>query len=275
MKVSVVILTWNSASSIEACLASLPAGLTVGHEVIVVDNGSQDRTLAVLRASFPAVQIMENPHNRGVAPARNQGIRRARGDYVLILDDDTIVHPSALDQLVQLLDSRPEIGLCGPKLVDAEGRLSLSCRLFPTLLDKLGRRFPSALIRKAARQIELAELADWAHDTLRPVDYVIGACQLIRRRALDEVGLLDERIFYGPEDVDLCVRMHQAGWQVVYQPAAVVTHAEQRIARSAFSRLGWKHLRGLAYYFWKHRYIVSRRALYARFPNAPRQSDTP
>ena len=275
MKVSVVILTWNSASSIEACLASLPAGLTVGHEVIVVDNGSRDRTLAVLRSSFPAVQIIENPHNRGVAPARNQGIRRARGDYVLILDDDTIVHPAALDQLVQLLDARPEVGLCGPKLVDAEGRLCLSCRLFPTLLDKLGRRFPSVLTRKAARQIELAELADWAHDTLRAVDYVIGACQLIRRRALDEVGLLDERIFYGPEDVDLCVRMHQAGWQVVYQPAAVVTHAEQRIARSAFSRLGWKHLRGLAYYFWKHRYIVSRRALYARFPNAPRQSDTP
>ena len=275
MKVSVVILTWNSASSIEACLASLPAGLTVGHEVIVVDNGSQDRTLAVLRASFPAVQIMENPHNRGVAPARNQGIRRARGDYVLILDDDTIVHPAALDQLVHLLDARPEVGLCGPKLVDAEGRLCLSCRLFPTLPDKLGRRFPSVLTRKAARQIELAELADWAHDTLRAVDYVIGACQLIRRRALDEVGLLDERIFYGPEDIDLCVRMHQAGWQVVYQPAAVVTHAEQRIARSAFSRLGWKHLCGLAYYFWKHRYIVSRRALYARFPNAPRQSDTP
>ena len=272
MKVSVVILTWNSASSIEACLASLPAGLTASHEVIVVDNGSQDRTLAVLRARFPAVQIMENPHNRGVAPARNQGIRRARGDYILILDDDTIVHPTALDQLVQLLDARPEVGLCGPKLVDAEGRLCLSCRLFPTLLDKLGRRFPSALTRRAARR---AELADWAHDTLRAVDYVIGACQLIRRRALDEVGLLDERIFYGPEDVDLCVRMRQAGWQVVYQPAAVVTHAEQRIARSAFSRLGWKHLRGLAYYFWKHRYIVSRRALYARFPNAPRQSDTP
>ena len=271
MKVSIIVLAWNSAQRIEACLASLPAGLTASHEVIVVDNGSQDQTVSVLRARFPHVRIIANRKNRGVAPARNQGIRCAQGEYILILDDDTIVHPAALDQLVQLLDSRPEVGLCGPKLVDAEGRLCLSCRLFPTLLDKLGRRFPSALTRRAARR---AELADWAHDTLRPVDYMIGACQLIRRRALDEVGLLDERIFYGPEDVDLCLRMHQAGWQVVYQPAAVVTHAEQRIARSALSRLGWKHLRGLAYYFWKHRYIVSRRALYARFPNAPRKSDT-
>lgn len=271
MKVSVIILAWNSARKIEACLASLPAGLTVSHEVIVVDNGSRDRTVAVLRNRYPQVRIIANRKNRGVAPARNQGIRYAQGEYILILDDDTIVHPGALDRLVQLLDARPEVGLCGPKLVDAEGQLCLSCRLFPTLLDKLGRRFPSALTHRAARR---AELADWAHDTLRPVDYVIGACQLIRRRALDEVGLLDERIFYGPEDVDLCLRMRQAGWQVVYQPAAVVTHAEQRIARSAFSRIGWKHLRGLAYYFWKHRYIVSRRALYARFPNAPRQSDT-
>ncbi len=271
MKVSVVILTWNSVSAIESCLTALPAGLTVSHEVIVVDNGSQDQTLTVLRSRFPHVQLVENQSNRGVAPARNQGIRCARGEYILLLDDDTIVHPAALDQLVQLLDSRPEIGLCGPKLVDAEGRLCLSCRLFPTLLDKLGRRFPSALTRRA---VQRAELADWTHDTLRPVDYMIGACQLIRRRALEEVGPLDERIFYGPEDIDLCLRMHQAGWQVVYQPAAVVTHAEQRLARSALSHLGWKHLRGLAYYFWKHGYIVSRRALYARLPNAPRESDT-
>ena len=97
MKVSVVILAWNSASRIEACLASLPAGLTVSHEVIVVDNGSRDRTVSVLRNRFPHVRIIANRKNRGVAPARNQGIRSAQGEYILILDDDTIVHPGALD----------------------------------------------------------------------------------------------------------------------------------------------------------------------------------
>ena len=263
MKVSVVILTWNSVHEIERCLGSLPKGLTTSHEVIVVDNGSHDQTVSLVRTQFPHVQIIENRHNCGVAPARNQGLRRACGEYILILDDDTIVHPAALDQLVQLLDSQPKVGLCGPKLLDAEGQLSLSCRVFPTLFDKLGRRFPSSLTRRAAHE---AELADWPHDTLRPVDYMIGACQLIRRRALDEVGLLDEQIFYGPEDVDFCLRMYQAGWQVVYQPAAVVTHAERRIARSVFSRMGWKHVRGLVYYFWKHGYIFSRQKLYARLP---------
>ena len=271
MKVSVVILTWNSVPEIERCLASLPDGLTQDHEVIVIDNGSQDQTVSLITARFPHVRIIENSHNRGVAAARNQGLRSADGEYVLILDDDTIVHPKALDQLVQVLDTQPHVGLCGPKLVDAEGHLCLSCRLFPTLWDKLGRRFPSALTHNAARQ---AELADWTHDTRRRVDYMIGACQLIRRRALDEVGLLDEQIFYGPEDIDLCLRLYQAGWQVLYEPAAVVTHAERRIARSALSRLGWKHLRGLGYYFWKHRYIFSRQALYARLPYYEGSSDT-
>ena len=152
MKVSVVILAWNSARKIEACLASLPAGLTASHEVIVVDNGSRDLTVSVLRDRFPQVRIIANRKNLGVAPARNQGIRCARGEYILILDDDTIVHPAALDQLVQLLDASPEVGLCGPRLVDAEGQLCLSCRLFPTLLDKIGRRFPSALTHRAARR---------------------------------------------------------------------------------------------------------------------------
>lgn len=265
IKVSVVILTWNSVPEVGRCLASLRNGLTVPHEVIVIDNGSQDETVSMITRQFPKTQLVKNDRNCGVAPARNQGLRLARGEYVLILDDDTIIHPTALDHLVRLLDTQPDVGLCGPKLLDADGQLCLSCRLFPTLLDKLGRRFPSALTRHAARE---AELVDWAHDTTRRVDYVIGACQMIRRTALTEVGLLDENIFYGPEDIDLCLRMYQAGWRVVYHPQASVTHAERRVARSALSRLGWKHVGGLIYYFWKHKYLFSRQTLYARFPKS-------
>ena len=107
-------------------------------------------------------------------------------------------------------------------------------------------------------------MADWDHSSVREVDYVIGACQGIRRAAVTEVGLLDERIFYGPEDVDLCLRMHEAGWSVVYNPAAVVVHHERRLTRSLFSALAWRHLWGVGYYFWKHGYLFSRRRLYAR-----------
>src|SRR5262249_44998616 len=162
------------------------------------------------------------------------------------------------------METHPNVGLCGPKLVGLHGQLQLSCRLFPTLSDKLARRFPFAFTQRISRA---AEMADWDHNCVREVDYVIGACQIIRRAALEEVGLLDGRIFYGPEDIDLCLRLHQAGWRVVYNPEAVVVHRERRVARSFLSRLGWKHFWGIIYYFCKHGYLFSRRRLYARLPH--------
>ena len=134
------------------------------------------------------------------------------------------------------------MGLVGPKLVGADGELQYSCRRFPTLVDKLLRRLPARFGRAVADDVELRW---WDHAGVREVDYVIGACQLIRRSALDEVGLLDEHIFYGPEDVDLCLRMHRAGWQVEYVPAAVVTHLARRITRKLLSTLTVQHVHGL------------------------------
>ena len=260
--VSVIILTWNSEREIGACLASLEQGLsTFPSEVIVIDNGSQDQTCAVVQKTRPQAQLVCNAENRGVAPARNQGIRLAQGEYVLILDDDTVVQAGALDCLIRYMEDRPEVGLCGPKLTDTDGELHLSCRCFPTLVDKLARRLPAILGQKVTRE---AEMADWDHRTIRAVDYVIGACQVIRRRALQEVGLFDERIFYGPEDIDLCLRLQRAGWRVVYNPEAVIVHEERRMTRSLRSGLVWKHIWGLGYFFWKHGYLLSRQSLYSQ-----------
>lgn len=262
IKASVVILTWNSTEVLESCLASLPQGFaTYSYEVIVVDNGSRGSTPAALRNEFPTMRLVVNRKNRGVAPARNQGLRVAHGEYLILLDDDTVVQPGAFDRLIAYLDQHPQVGLCGPKLVDPCGRLQLSCRLFPTVVDKVARRFPAAFAQERSRQVEMA---DWDHGAVHEVDYVIGACQVIRRVALAEVGLLDEKIFYGPEDVDLCLRMRAAGWRVMYNPEAVVVHLERRVTRSLVSRLAWRHLVGLVYYFWKHGYLFSRRRLYAR-----------
>ncbi|MGH7964290.1 MAG: glycosyltransferase family 2 protein [Candidatus Binatia bacterium] len=267
IKASVVILTWNSTDVLGPCLTALPAGFTTSaYEVIVVDNGSRGYTPAALRNEFPTMRLVVNRKNRGVAPARNQGMRVAQGEYIILLDDDTVVLPGAFDCLIAYLDQHPQVSLCGPKLVDPQGRLQLSCRLFPTVGDKLARRFPFAFARQRDRQVEMA---DWDHATVREVDYVIGACQVIRRAALVEVGLLDEKIFYGPEDVDLCLRMRAAGWRVMYNPEAVVMHRERRVARSPLSRLGWRHLGGLVHYFWKHGYVFSRHRLYKRLGKQP------
>ena len=268
VKASVIVLTWNSQEVIGACLASLPRGLSsFSHEIIVVDNGSHDQTLAIVRDRCATAQVVQNTSNRGVASARNQGIQAARGEYSIFLDDDTIVQPEALARLIAYMDEHGTVGLCGPRLIDGEGKLHLSCRLLPTVSDKFARRLPFAFARRWRRE---TEMADWDHATTRDVDYVIGACQVIRRAALNEVGLLDEQIFYGPEDVDFCLRLQHAGWRVVYYPEAVVFHLERRITRSFFSRLSYFHLRGLLYYFWKHGYWLSRRRIYAQL--AARQS---
>ena len=262
MKASIVILTWNSTELLQGCLASLPQAVThYPYEVIVVDNGSRGETPASLRFAFPWMQLVVNRSNRGVAPGRNQGLRLTHGEYVILLDDDTVVPLETFDRLLAYMDAHPEVGVCGPQLIDGQGQLQLTCRLFPTVGDKIARQLPFAFARRLRRE---AELAEWDHKTIREVDYIIGACQVIRRTALAEVGLLDEHIFYGPEDVDLCLRFRQAGWKVVYNPEVVVIHKERRVARSFFSALSWRHFLGLSYYFWKHGYLFSRRKLYAR-----------
>jgi GT2 family glycosyltransferase len=252
---SIVILTWDSRTLLEDCLGALPAAVgKLTAEVIVVDNGSRDGTDAFLARRSDLV-VIGNQANRGVAPGRNQGLRAARGELVALLDVDTVPRPGAFEVLVDFLRDASDVGLVGPKLVGPDGSLQYSCRRFPTVLDKLCRRLPERWGRPITSDVELRW---WDHGSVRSVDYVIGACQVIRRAALDAVGLLDERIFYGPEDVDLCLRMHRAGWDVVYVPTAVVMHLERRVTRKLLSRLTARHVQGLGYYFWKHRYLVTR-----------------
>ena len=250
---SIVIATWNGRAFLEACLHSIYENTSeVSFEIIVVDNGSADGTLDTLTA-FPQVQVIRNRTNMGVAAARNQGMRRSKGRYVLLLDDDTKVTPGALDALFEFMDGNPHVGLAAPKLVSPEGKLQLICRQFPTVYSKILRQIPYAFARDWPRE---EMLADWDHKSVREVDYVIGACQMIRREAFEEVGFLDDNIFYGPEDIDYCIRMWRKGWAVVYNPFAVVVHHEQRTTRrKLFSRLTWQHLKGLIYYFLKYRYL--------------------
>ena len=250
---SVVIATWNARGLLENCLCSIYQSTSgVEFEIIVVDNASTDGTLNML-AAFPEVKVIENQTNRGVAPARNQGIEIAKGRYILLLDADTMVTPGAIEALVEFMDNSHKVGLAGPKLISPEGELQLTCRHFPTVFSKILRRIPLSFAQDLLRR-EL--LADWDHDSVGEVDYVIGACQIIRREALDEVGLLDDKIFYGPEDIDYCIRMWRKGWAVCYNPFAAVVHFEQRVTKGKlFSKLTWLHLRGLIYYFIKYGYL--------------------
>ena len=265
--VSVIILNWNSRHFLELCLRSLSTGNGLSRrELVIVDNGSIDGSPDFVGRMYPEAVFIRNTANRGVAVARNQAIRVAGGDYLFILDVDTIVPPGTIDLLVDFMEQNPEVGLCAPKLVSPNDQLQFSCRLYPTLLSKLARRMPFGW---GCSLLADEEMHSWDHNAVREVDYVIGAAQLIRRKVIDEVGLLDEAIFYGPEDIDLCLRIRQAGWKIVYNPTAAIVHHESRITRKVFSIVTLRHVTAMIYYFSKHRYLFSRQTLYRRLPPAP------
>lgn len=269
-ELSIIILTWNSRDHLRRCLESLArAGWFEKHaEIIVIDNGSVDGTADEVVTGFPGVSLLRNRRNRGVAAGRNQGVGVARGRYLMFLDVDTVVPAGSIEALLDAVQV-PGVGVVGPRMIAPNGTLQHTGRRFPTVFGKLGRRLPGHMFR---RWVEIEEMRAADPELSRAVDYVIGACQLIRREVVDEVGLLDERIFYGPEDVDFCIRARDRGWQVRYVPCASIVHAERRITRGLkLDRMTARHGLALAYFFAKHRYLLSRRRLYRRLSARTRQ----
>jgi len=268
MELSIILLTWNSKQYIENCINSIynsikPNIKSNDFEIIVVDNGSTDDTLIILETHYPEIKVIKNECNRGVAPARNQGLEFAKGEYILILDIDTIVYEGSIQKLIEFMNSNPRAGICGPRLVFSNGEIQNSCRRFPLLHSKVLRRVQTKwAVKLLEKEYYISQMQSGNPFS---VDYVIGACQLIRRSALDEAGLLDNNIFYGPEDVDLCLRMWLKGWKVFYIPEATIVHFEQRITKKKiFSHMMLKHIVSLLYFFIKHKYLFSRRGLYRR-----------
>lgn len=268
MKLSIVVITWNSEEVIKPCLDSLlEVASSWEHEMIVIDNGSSDGTKALLRQYEKKILLVENESNLGVAKARNQGLKLCRGEYVWLVDSDTVVSQQAADALVTHLDSHQKTGICGCKLVSVEGEVQDSCRKLPALhfkilnvLEAVTSRFK--YLRPLTRWLAYLNSQQFYHEQLYgdeafEVGYLIGACQMFRRDVLDEVGFLDENIFYGPEDADFCRRIALRGWKVVYLPYVQMIHHYSRItAKRFFSRMSLLHLHGLMHYYIKHRSFV-------------------
>lgn len=260
--ISAVILSFNSSRHIEHCVRTL--ALAFGqlggvHEIHVVENGSTDgsaQILCTLEQEFPQVlRVIYNERNLGTTASRNQALRRVRGRYVLIMDSDAWVEAPVLQSLIRTLEENPRCGLVAPRLVYPDGRYQLSTDVFPTFFRKLHR-----LIR--LRHLE-AEAVPPAQPCA--VDYAISALWLLRRSLLDEVGLLDEKIFYSPEDVDYCLRVWKAGYTVIFDPRITAVHDAQELSRGAkLNGFATRHARGLFYLFWKHRYFAGLSGIYAQ-----------
>jgi N-acetylglucosaminyl-diphospho-decaprenol L-rhamnosyltransferase len=251
---TVVVISWKMHDLLRRMLSTLHVNVQgVDFEVVCIDNGSHDGTSEMVSREFPQVRLLVNERNLGVAPARNQGIALARGRYIAILDADLEFVEDALTPLVQVLEADPRVGIAGSRLVFPDGQTQFNAKRFPGVFALLSRRIPLLRRLDGGKSLVQHEMHDWDRKDSREVDYLIGACQVIRREVIETVGPLDEAIFYGPEDIDFCVRTRRAGWTIRWEGNVRIIHHEQRITkRNPFSQISLRHYKGLWYFFRKH-----------------------
>jgi GT2 family glycosyltransferase len=250
---SIVIVSFNARADLQACLLSLKKGPpSMDHEIIVVDNGSADGG-AEAAERIPGIRVIRMGRNAGFAAANNAGIREARGDLVLLLNSDTLVPPGSLDRLVGRLAATADAAIAGPRLVDGEGRPELSFGRMISPLNELRqkRRTPAWIEAETARE--------------QFVDWVSGACLLVRRADAEAAGLLDERFFLYTEDVDFCHAVRALGRKVLFTPAAEITHlrGRSRASQPEASRKAYR-ARHIAFYQKHYPWYVPLLRIYLR-----------
>jgi len=242
--VAVVVVTYDALPWIERCLASVH-----GVRTVVVDNGSQDGTVAFVRERFPEVRVVES-ENLGLAAGWNLGIRETESRYVLLLNADAWLVGDAFSRLVAFADSRPEAAIVGPRLLNPDGTLQRSVRGFPTLWRLATEYFFLRKLGPRSSALNAFYAGGFEHDEVREAEFVMGACMLARREAIEEVGELDEDYFLFSEETDWCFRFREAGWQVLFFPGAECVHLG---GAGHGGRLYRENLRGHLLFFWKHR----------------------
>jgi GT2 family glycosyltransferase len=230
--VDVVVLTWNDGELLQRAVNSATAAPDVVVQVVVIDNAS-DQPPAVRHA--PNVKLVHNDKNRGVAAARNQGAALGSAPLILLLDSDAELEPGCLAALVETVDSDPTIALAAPVFTDQAPEASGGHA--PGVMRKLARGLGLTSVYK--RVAHHPSAATW------DVDFAIGACQLVRRSAWDQVHGLDESYFYGPEDLDFCLRLRKAGFRVVQVRDAQCIHPPRRRNRSLFKKGGVRHAKAV------------------------------
>lgn len=276
---SVIIVNWNTRELLAACLRSVegerfkaagseaqPSTLNLRPltaEVFVIDNASTDGSARMVRERFPWVKLIENAENVGFAAANNQGIGKATGRYVLLLNSDTVAPPAALEALVAFGDAHPRAGIVGARLVDPDGSFQAGPNRFPTLATVVLESW--GLIQRLTRNPYYPSYPPERSQTSQRCDWVGGACLLARRTAIDQAGVLDESFFMNSEEVDWCYRMKQHGWEVWYAPAAAIVHLGGASAQRSTAAQRLRTYRGKVLFLAKHHGRVAGRLAQAHF----------
>ncbi|MHB0878116.1 MAG: glycosyltransferase family 2 protein [Anaerolineae bacterium] len=229
---SAVIVSWNVVGLARACLQSLRLDPSPA-EVIVVDNASTDGTPDMVATEFPEAALVRSADNLGFAAGINAGVAAAAEEYLLLLNPDTELRPGALAAMARLMDADGSAAVVAPALVYPDGSRQSSRRRFPTLLTLAVESTTLAQLPVLSRLVTRYRLGDTSDAHVQEIDWPYGACFLVRRSALSEVGGMDRTYFMYSEEVDLCRRLRQLGWRVLYEPAATVVHHEAKSSDQA------------------------------------------
>lgn len=213
MTLSIIIVSYNTKELLKKCLRSLEK---VKAEIIVVDNNSEDGSSDLIKKDFPEVKVISNKENFGFAKANNQALRQAQGEFILLLNSDTVVKPKALEELVEFAKQHPEAGVIGARLLNPDGSVQPSVFHLPTI--------KGAVLEYWLKQKGTFEKYFPVDNDPREVEAVVGAAMLIPKTVIEKVGLLDERYFMYFEDLDYCRRVKHTGFKVYYLPQAEIIH---------------------------------------------------
>lgn len=254
MDLSIIIVNYNTKLLTLHCLESVYRSQTAyTYEVILIDNKSTDGSVEAIRSAYPQVHLIANDENVGFGRANNQGIRIAKGRYILLLNSDTIIEPDTLEIMLKFMDEQPRVGAAGCKIVLPDGTLDKACRRgFPEPLTTfyyvsgLAKLFPKSPHFNSYHMEYLDENESY------PIDCLVGAFLMVRREAIEQVGLLDERFFMYFEDTDWCYRMKQAGWVNYYYPKTKILHVKRGSSRGRPYRITYEFHRAMKLFYDKH-----------------------
>jgi len=255
-KLSIIIVSYNSLNFLRDCLDSINKNKpSASFEIIVVDNASSDGTVKAIRKDYPHLKLIENTRNEGFAAANNMAIKSSSSEYILLINSDCRVYANSIDRLLEFADASKDAGIAGPRIINSDGSVQLSCRKFPSFLDA-GMHSILTNIAPDNPFSRRYKLADINRDEVSKVDWVSGSCMLIRRAALIDTGLMDEKYFMYVEDTDLCYQMWKKGWKVYYFPESEILHhiggSTKNNALSGAVTSSIRMQKSVLYFFWKN-----------------------
>jgi GT2 family glycosyltransferase len=250
--ISVISVTWNAKKYVHECLRSLAEDDDPETEVIIVDNASSDGTPDVVAREFSSFRLLRNSENLGFAKANNAGIRISCGDYVCLINSDVVVPRGCLRRLAAYMQANPTVGLVGPRMIGPDGVLRRSTMRLPSFTNSIGRALGADRIPMLSRVFGGQMMSDFSHEKTADVEVLNGWFWMVRREALDQVGLLDEQFFIYGEDLDWCNRFRKLGWRIVFFADAKAIHYGGASSSAAPVRFYLEMQRANLQYWRKH-----------------------